>query len=59
MIQYLILLSAGGSSKFPVVLLAPNLQTAEAMGKRIATQSGLTYCEAQQLSRINPTFNEV
>lgn len=53
MIQFLILLSAGGTSKLPVVLIAQDKETAEEMGRTIATESGLTYTGVKQLGRIS------
>jgi|GEM_PF-6243843 len=57
MIQFLILLSAGGTSKFPVVLIAPDMETAEEMGRTIATESGLVFSSAKQLGRISVSQN--
>jgi len=53
MIQFLILLTAGGTSRFPVVVIAPDMESAEAMGKAIATESGLIYSDTKQLGRIS------
>lgn len=58
MIQFLILLTAGGTSRFPVVVIAPDMESAEAMGRAIAAESGLIYAETKQLGRISFSQNQ-